>query len=48
MSAFVKFSRGLISTYNNLISKDPNTLYLVYETKESKNGSLYLGDKLIS
>ena len=47
MPAFVKFSRGLISTYNRLTKKDPDTLYLVYETKEAINGLLYLGDKLI-
>ena len=46
--AFVKFSRGLQSTYNNLINKDPDTLYLVYESADSLNGSLYLGSKLIS
>ena len=46
--AFVKFSRGLQSTYNNLINKDPDTLYLVYESADSLNGSLYLGTKLIS
>lgn len=46
--AFVKFSRGLLSTYNNLSRKDPDTLYLVYESNESVSGSLYLGTKLIS
>ena len=46
--AFVKFSRGLISSYNNLSRKDPDTLYLVYETSDSENGLLYLGNKLIS
>lgn len=46
--AFVKFSRGLISTYNNLQRKDPDTLYLVYESQNSENGLLYLGNKLIS
>ena len=46
--AFVKFSRGLISTYNNLNRKDPDTLYLVYENENSASGSLYLGTKLIS
>ena len=46
--AFVKFSRGLISTYNNLSRKDHDTLYLVYETANSENGLLYLGNKLIS
>lgn len=46
--AFVKFSRGLLSQYNALATKDPDTLYLVYETRESTEGSLYLGNKLIS
>lgn len=46
--AFVKFSRGLLSVYNNLTRKDPDTLYLVYENLDSDYGSLYLGDKLIS
>ena len=46
--AFVKFSRGLISSYNALVTKDPDTLYLVYETSNSENGLLYLGNKLIS
>ena len=46
--AFVKFSRGLLSTYNSLSRKDPDTLYLVYESNESAFGSLYLGTKLIS
>ena len=46
--AFVKFSRGLISSYNNLSRKDPDTLYLVYENLNADNGLLYLGDKLIS
>ena len=46
--AFVKFSRGLQSTYDNLINKDPDTLYLVYKSADSLNGSLYLGTKLIS
>ena len=46
--AFVKFSRGLLSAYNNLSRKDPDTLYLVYESNESTSGSLYLGSKLIS
>jgi hypothetical protein len=46
--AFVKFSRGLISTFNRLVNKDPDTLYLVYEKENSLEGSLYLGNKLIS
>ena len=36
--AFVKFSRGLLSSYNNLSHKDPDTLYLVYESNNSETG----------
>ena len=46
--AFVKFSRGLKSTYTGLSRKDPDTLYLVYENDNATNGELYLGNKLIS
>ena len=46
--AFVKFSRGLKSIYQNLAHKDNDTLYLVYDTNDSETGSLYLGNKLIS
>lgn len=46
--AFVKFSRGLITAYNALTEKSPDTLYLVYDSTSSKTGKLYLGDKLIS
>ena len=48
MPSFVKFSRGLSSIYNNLQTKDPDTLYLVYDSVNSGTGSLYLGNKLIS
>ena len=48
MASFVKFSRGLLQTYNSLTRKDPDTLYLVYENVNSATGSLYLGNKLIS
>ena len=46
--AFVKFSRGLLSNYLGLATKDPDTLYLVYDSTSSETGSLYLGNKLIS
>lgn len=46
--SFVKFSRGLISAYERLSVKDPNTLYLVYESTDALEGKLYLGNKLIS
>lgn len=48
MAAFVKFSRGLTATYERLRVKDPDTLYLVYDSIDADEGRLYLGDKLIS
>ena len=48
MPAFVKFSRGLTSAFERLAIKDPNTLYLIYDSENATRGSLYLGNKLIS
>lgn len=45
---YVKFVRGLESSYNNLEVKQPDTLYFVYENADSVTGSLYLGSRLIS
>lgn len=45
---FVKFIRGTQTAFSNLRTKDPNTLYFVYQNADSTYGSLYLGDKLIS
>lgn len=47
---YVKFQRGTIANYNGLKAKgllDNNTLYFVYETTASSQGSLYLGTKQI-
>lgn len=45
---YVKFQRGTIASYNNLRSKDSNTLYFVYENNDDSKGKLYLGTRLIS
>ena len=45
---YVKFQRGTITSYNNLRSKDSNTLYFVYENNDDSKGKLYLGTRLIS
>lgn len=46
--SFVKFQRGTLAAYNNLRTKDPDTLYFIYADTNNQYGSLYLGDKLIS
>lgn len=46
--AFVKFSRGYLSKYESLTTKDADTLYLVYTPDDPDKGQLYLGDRLIS
>lgn len=45
---FVKFQRGTLAAYNNLRTKDPDTLYFIYADVNNQYGSLYLGNKLIS
>lgn len=45
---YVKFQRGSLAAYNNLVTKDENTLYFIYDANDSSKGSLYLGDRLIS
>lgn len=45
---YVKFQRGTITSYNNLRTKDSNTLYFVYENNDDSKGKLYLGTRLIS
>ena len=45
---YVKFQRGTITSYNNLHTKDNNTLYFVYENNDDTKGKLYLGTRLIS
>ena len=46
--SFVKFQRGTLAAYNNLRTKDPDTLYFIYADANNQYGSLYLGEKLIS
>ena len=43
----VKFWRGLISSYNELTSKDANSIYFAYSA-DGKTGALYLGTNLIA
>lgn len=45
---YVKFIRGTQEMYDELIRKDPDTLYFVYEDANAEKGKLYLGNKLIS
>lgn len=44
---YVKFLRGTPRLYENLVHKDEDTLYFIYE-KDASKGVLYLGSKLIS
>ncbi len=44
---YVRFRRGNADAFSALNPKDPNTLYFVYSSPQSKKGLLYLGDKLI-
>ena len=37
-----------MTSWNQLRHKDPDTLYFIYDSPDSDNGVLYLGDKLIS
>lgn len=46
-SNYVKFVRGTPTAFNNLATKNPDTLYFVSETN-ANSGQLYLGSKLIS
>lgn len=45
---YVKFMRGSQALYDNLATKDRDTLYFVYENINDEYGKLYLGNKLIS
>jgi hypothetical protein len=47
LANYVKFYRGTETAYNNLLLKNDDTLYFVYET-DSNTGKLYLGSKLIA
>ena len=40
---YVKFLRGTKEAYNNLATKDSNTLYFIYESPADAEGDLYLG-----
>lgn len=44
MTNYVKFMRGTPKAFNQLTSKDANTLYFIAE-KDATSGRLYLGDK---
>ncbi len=45
---YVKFMRGTQALYDNLVTKDQDTLYFVYADASAEKGKLYLGNKLIS
>lgn len=47
MASYVKFQKGSQAAYDNLTTKNPNTLYFVYEEGASV-GKLYIGSTLIS
>lgn len=44
---YVKFLRGTPKAFQNLTTKDKDTLYFISET-DSPTGVLYLGDKKIT
>ena len=45
--SYIKFIRGTPTAFAKLSQKDNDTLYFISEAN-SKKGSLYLGEKLIS
>lgn len=47
MANYVKFYRGSETAYNNLLVKNDDTLYFVYE-EDKGTAKLYLGSKLIA
>lgn len=47
MANYVKFMRGTVDAFNRVAAKDKDTLYFIYETADSAQGKLYLGDKQI-
>jgi hypothetical protein len=47
MAQYVKFMRGTPAAFERLATKQEDTLYFIYE-KESDEGKLYLGDRLIA
>lgn len=46
-NSYVKFVRTTTSFWNNLLNKDPDTLYFIVDEGKT-NGSLYLGNALIA
>lgn len=44
---YVRFFRGSQTAFDNLLTKQSDTLYFITES-DSSRGSLYLGDKLIA
>ena len=44
---YVKFQRGSLAAYNRLSTKDENTLYFIYDSEDTSQGTLYLGSRLI-
>lgn len=47
MAKYVKFMRGTPTAYNNLRTKEADTLYFISET-DAVTGKLYIGDKLVN
>ena len=48
MPNYVKFQRGSEQAYNNLVIKNQDTLYFVYDGQDATRAKLYLGDRLLS
>lgn len=48
MVNYVKFMRCTQKYFNDLTTKDQDTLYFVYDQNSVDNGFLYLGNRLIS
>lgn len=46
-TSYVRFYRGSVSAFNNLATKNNDTLYFITDSDNGKS-SLYLGDKLIT
>lgn len=47
MTKYVKFMRGTPTAYDNLRTKEADTLYFISET-DAVTGKLYIGDKLVN
>ena len=48
MPNYVKFQRGSEQAYNNLVVKNQDTLYFVYDGQDATRAKLYLGERLLS